>query len=388
MRPLHSTIPRFTASAGATRRRLRSRGHNIKRKQIGLAVIGSGRIGTLRARLAAEHPAVEFIAVSDRDAAAAQKLASAVGAAAHGTDNRALIARPEVNAVIVSTSEGEHVAPVLAALELGKPVLVEKPLALNLGDADRIIAAAEKAKADLRVGYSRRYKERYLIAKEQIAQGRVGRITGAAARVYNSRSQALAILKRNPEATPVVDALTYYVDLVNWLLAGNAPVEIFARGQKGVLKSAGYDVDDVTWAVLTYADGAVVNLGISYALPEKYPALGHAARVEILGTGGVMILDDDHTDQLMYSEKGVPHVYLPDHNVNMVFLQSGTPGDWALGELWGPIANETRAWLDHLATGKPCALATPQEARLNLETTLAIQLAADSGKTVRLPLAR
>jgi len=185
-----------------------------------------------------------------------------------------------------------------------------------------------------------------------------------------------------------VDALTYYVDLVNWLLAGNAPVEIFARGQKGVLKAAGHDVDDVTWAVLTYADGAVVNLGISYALPEKYPALGHAARVEILGTEGVMILDDDHTDQLMYSEKGVPHVYLPDHNVNMVFLQSGTPGDWALGELWGPIASETRAWLDHLATGKPCALATPQEARLNLETTLAIQLAADSGKTVRLPLAR
>jgi len=326
--------------------------------------------------------------VSDRDAAAAQKLARAVGAAAHGTDNREIIARPEVNAVIVSTSEGEHVAPVLAALELGKPVLVEKPLALNLGDADRIIAAAEKAKANLRVGYSRRYKERYLIAKEQIAQGRVGRITGAAARVYNSRSQALAILKRNPEATPVVDALTYYVDLMNWLLAGNAPVEIFARGQKGVLKAAGHDVDDVTWAVLTYADGAVVNLGISYALPEKYPALGHAARVEILGTDGVMILDDDHTDQLMYSEKGVPHVYLPDHNVNMVFLQSGTPGDWALGELWGPIASETRAWLDHLATGKPCALATPQEARLTLETTLAIQLAADSGKTVRLPLAR
>ena len=351
-------------------------------------MVGSGRIGTLRARLAAEHPAVEFIAVSDRDAAAAQKLARAVGAAAHGTDNRAIIARPEVNAVIVSTSEGEHVDPVLAALELGKPVLVEKPLALNLGDADRIIAAAEKAKANLRVGYSRRYKERYLIAKEQIAQGRVGRITGAAARVYNSRSQALAILKRNPEATPVVDALTYYVDLVNWLLAGNAPVEIFARGQKGVLKAAGHDVDDVTWAVLTCADGAVVNLGISYALPEKYPALGHAARVEILGTEGVMILDDDHTDQLMYSEKGVPHVYLPDHNVNMVFLQSGTPGDWALGELWGPVASETRAWLDHLATGKPCALATPQQARLNLETTLAIQLAADCGKTVRLPLAR
>ena len=100
-----------------------------------------------------------------------------------------------------------------------------------------------------------------------------------------------------------------------------------------------------------------------------------------------MILDDDHTDQLMLHNKGVPHVYLPDHNVNMVFLSSGTPGDWALGDFWGPIANETRAWLDHLATGKPCVHATAQEARCNLEVTLAIQLAAATSKQVKLPIA-
>ncbi|MDO8595433.1 MAG: Gfo/Idh/MocA family oxidoreductase, partial [Sulfuricaulis sp.] len=162
----------------------------------------------------------------------------------------------------------------------------------------------------------------------------------------------------------------------------------YARGQKGVLKAAGHDVDDVNWAILNYADGAVVNLGVCYTLPEKYPSLGHAARVEILGTEGVIILDDDHTDQLMYTEKSVPHVYLPDHTVNMVFLGSGTPGDWAIGDFWGPIANETRAWLDHLATGKKCVLATPQDARANLETTLAIELAAESGKQVKLPLSR
>ena len=99
-----------------------------------------------------------------------------------------------------------------------------------------------------------------------------------------------------------------------------------------------------------------------------------------------MILDDDHTDQIMYSETGVPHVYLPDHNVNMVFLQSGTPGDWALGEFWGPIANETRAWLDHLATGAPTVHTTPEQARINLETTIAIERAVASGQPVRMPL--
>ena len=355
-------------------------------KEIGLAIVGSGRIGTLRAKLAAGHPSVRFIAVSDADPAKARKLAETVGAKVHSGDNAAVIAQPEVNAVIVSTSEGEHVAPILAAIERGLPVLVEKPLALSLADADQVLRAIKKRSANVRIAYSRRYKERYLIAKEQILQGRIGTVTGGAARLYNSRSQAFALLKRDPHATPVVDALTYYVDLMNWFFEGRRIVEIYSRGQTGVLKQAGHDVPDVSFAVFTYDDGSIANLGISYALPEKYPALGHAARVELIGTEGVMLLDDDHTDQLMYSEKGVPHVYLPDHNVNMVFLQSGTPGDWALGEFWGPIANETRAWLDHLALGKPCQLATPHEARATLEATLAIEYSMATGGAVTLPL--
>jgi len=360
----------------------------IERKPLGIAVIGAGRIGGLRARLAAGYPAVNFIAVADADPERARDLAQKVGAQFHSGDNLAAISRPEVDAVIVSTSEGEHVQAVMQALERGKSVLVEKPIALTLAEADRIVAEADKRKASLRVGYSRRYKDRYLIAKEQVLKGRVGRIVGASARVFNSRAQALAILKRNRDATPVVDALTYYVDLMNWLLEGTHVTEVFARGQKGVLKKAGYDTDDVSWAILSYGDGTVANLGVSYALPEKYPALGHAARVEVLGTEGVMILDDDHTDQLMYSEKGVPHVYLPDHSVNMVFLQSGTPGDWALGDFLGPVASETRAWLDHLALGKPCSLATAPEARRTLEVTLAIERSAASRKPVALPLAK
>ncbi len=87
----------------------------------------------------------------------------------------------------------------------------------------------------MRVGYSRRYKERYQIAKEQVVKGRVGTLTGGAARVFNSRSQALAMLKRNPHATPVVDALTYYVDLMNWLFEGRkARRDLRARPERRV----------------------------------------------------------------------------------------------------------------------------------------------------------
>jgi len=355
-------------------------------KNLGVAVIGAGRIGTLRARLSAKHPSVGFLAIADLDPARAQALAETTGADFVTGNNFEAIERPEVNAVFVSTPEGEHAAPIKRALELGKPVLVEKPIALSLGDAEDILSALRATNGMLRVGYSRRYKECFLRAKEQMNHGRLGRVTGGLARVYNSRAQAFAILKRDPHATPVLDVLTYYVDLMCWFLEGNPPVEVIARGQKGIFRDAGYGADDVTWAIVTFADGAVVNFGVSYALPSRYPTLGQSDRVELLGTEGTMIIDDDHMDHVLFSDKGIPHAYVPDHAVNMAFLGSNTAGDWAVGDFWGPLGNETRAWLDHLVTGNPTVHTTPEQARINLETTIAIERSARDGKPVRLPL--
>lgn len=358
----------------------------MERKELGIAVVGSGRIGTLRASMAARHPAVRFLAVSDLDSSRARALTDQVGAQFWSGDNLEVISRPEVNAVIVSTSENEHTLPVLQAIELEKPVLVEKPIAMTLKDADRIITAALEAGVELHVGYSMRFKRPYLLAKEHIIQGRLGQIVGGTGRVYNSRAQAFEILKRSPNATPVVDVLTYYVNMFCWWLEGNPPVEVVARGQKGIFKAAGYNADDVTWAIVTFADGAVVSLGVDYALPEKYPTLGQSPRLEVLGTEGVMLFDEDHKEQILYTDRGLPRSYVPGLAVNMAFLSSSSSGDWALGDFWGPLANETRAWLDYLSTGRPCALATPEDARLTLEVTLAIEQSSQKREAVRLPL--
>jgi predicted dehydrogenase len=358
----------------------------VRHSDLGIAVIGSGRIGTLRARLAAKHPAVRFLAVSDRDPARARALAELAGADLHSASNEEIINHPAITAVIVSTPEQEHTQAILHALKAGKPVLVEKPIGFSLAEADKILDTLRATNGELRVGYSRRYKECFLRAKEQMLHGRLGTVVGGTARVYNSRAQAFAILKRDPHATPVLDVLTYYVDLMCWLLEGNRPVEVVARGQHGIFKAAGFGAHDVTWAIVTFADGAVINLGVSYALPARYPTLGQSDRVELLGTEGTMIIDDDHLDHLFFSERGIPHAYVPDHQVEMAFLGSNTAGDWAVGDFWGPLANETRAWLDHLATGAPTVHTTPEQARINLETTIAIERAAATGESVRLPL--
>ena len=358
----------------------------MRHKQLGIAVIGSGRIGTLRATMAGVHPAVNFLAIADQDAAKASALAEKTGADLHSDDNLELISRPEVDAVIVSTSEHEHMVPVIQALERGKPVLVEKPIALRLEDADQMLDAAERSGTELRIGYSMRFNRRYLLAKEQIIQGRLGRIVGGTARLYNTRAHGLQILQRSPEATFVQDALTYLADIFCWFMEGNPPVEIYARGHGVVYREAGYDVDEVTWAVVTFADGAAVSLGVGYALPPKYPTHGRLVRTEVLGEKGVLFLDEDHKENILYTEEGFPHAYIPGHGLEMVFLTSNASGNMALGDYWGPLGDETRSWIDHLATGRPCPHATAEQARQTLEVTSAIDRSARTGEAVSLPL--
>lgn len=363
-----------------------SRQKGVVGGELGIAIVGAGRMGTRRATIASTHPAVRFLAISDIDPARARSLGEKVNADLSSGDNLEVISRPEVNAVIVSTPEHDHTSAVLQALELGKPVLVEKPIALSLDDAGKIVAAVKQAQGDLFVGYSKRYTRSYILAKEYIAQGALGQMVGATTRVYNSRAQAFQILKRSPHATPVLDVLTYYVDLILWFFEGNAPVEVVARGQKGVFKAAGYGADDVTWAILTFADGAVVSLGVDYALPEKYPTLGQSPRMEILGTEGAILLDEDHKEHILYTNRGISHGYVPGHDVNMAFLGTSSSGDFALGDFWGPQADETRSWLDYLSTGRPCILPRPEEGFRTLEVTLAIERAAKTKESVTLPL--
>jgi len=354
----------------------------MSKKQIGVAVIGSGRLGTLRASLASAHPSVNFVAVSDAEQHRADILAQRVGADLSTDDNLAAINNDAVDAVFVSTPENDHRDAVIQALEAGKPVLVEKPLSFALEDADAIIEAAERTGTELRVAYSRRHERRWMLTKEQILQGRLGEILGIQSRVYNSRAHFMEILKRTTEASAVNDVLTYYVDMACWYLEGIRPVEVVARANSKVFAGMGYDTADVTWAIITFENGAVVNLGVCYALPAKYPSMGQSSRFEILGDEGVILLDADNKDSLLYTDNGTPHNYVPDHDINLLFMQTTSAADYAVGDYWGAVANETRSWIDHLMTGRDIPHTTPAEARRTLAVTLAIEESARTGQAI------
>lgn len=348
------------------------------RRTFGIGVVGTGRIGQQRARLAARHPSVDFLALMDADHSAAASIGEELGADLVATTLEQLVDDDRVSAVVVSTAEPFHAAPVLAAVAAGKPVLVEKPLALTLADADAIVTTAAGAGVDVRVGYSMRYLQKYSVGWDNVRQGKLGSVVGISARVYNTRTAGLTILRRSVHATPVVDIVTYLVDVACWFLAPTMPVDVVSRGFGTVFRDHGFDTDDVAFSLIRFADGSVVDVGVCYTLPEQFPTSGQSIRFEVFGTDGVLLIDDDHRDQMLFTESGYRNAYT-QQSLNFAFLGSRTTGEWVGDTMFGRLADETRAWLDHLATGAGCYLTTAPEARTALAVTLAIEesLASD-----------
>src|SRR2546426_12530035 len=140
-------------------------------KRIGLAIVGGGRVGLFRGEVAARHPQVDFIGLAEIKPDRAQQVAGKIGADFVTTDYRELLARPEVTAAIIATDEHLHVDPVLAAIERQLPLLIEKPLATGLADSERVLAAIRKSGVDAVVGYTQRFRRRWLVAEETVRTG-------------------------------------------------------------------------------------------------------------------------------------------------------------------------------------------------------------------------
>ncbi|MGH7106046.1 MAG: Gfo/Idh/MocA family oxidoreductase, partial [Acetobacteraceae bacterium] len=123
---------------------------------IRIAVIGAGRIGRIHAANAAANPRCRLVAVADTVASAATALAARHGAEA-ATDPRAVLARPDLDAVIIGTPTDTHVDLLLEAARRGKAVLCEKPVDLEIRKVDAAIAEANRLGARAMVAFNRRF---------------------------------------------------------------------------------------------------------------------------------------------------------------------------------------------------------------------------------------
>jgi len=357
-------------------------------KGVGLAIIGAGRVGLFRGEVAARHPAVEWIGIAELNHNRGGDVAARIGADFVTTDYRALLGRPEVTAAIIATDEHLHVDPILAAVERGVPMLVEKPLATDLAQSACVLKAITDAKLDAVVGYTQRFRRKWLAGKEKVRSGALGDVTMVTSRAFMNRLVAIDNYKRtdDPAAiSPMVISGTHALDIVMWYLEGKQPVECYARSVDKVLGPLYHGID-ATAGMIMCADGTIYHLNISWALPVTWPGAVYSLEVGVNGTHGVLTIDDTHRDMVLAVSAPQSEGYAPDESRLVDFLGSYPPGDMALGELRGPMREETDSFLNRVSLGLPTQAASAAEAHDRLMLTKALDLSAKLKAPVKLPL--
>jgi myo-inositol 2-dehydrogenase/D-chiro-inositol 1-dehydrogenase len=359
---------------------------------IGLAVIGCGTIGRIRAVLAREHPGVTWLGLADIHDATAQQLALDTDADFVTTDTAALLARPEVTAVIVATDERAHVDPIMQSVAYGFPLFIEKPLATDPMESAAILSAIEAKGVDAVVGYTNRFRRRFLTVKQRLRDGQIGDVTGVVTRAFMNRMVVYATLSKADDRTnltPMVVSGTHSLDMSMWLMEGKTPVEVYARSNDTLLGEWG--TKDSTFGLFTMDDGTLFSMCISWALPVVWPGAVYGLEIGIVGTKGVIDIEDTHRDVIIASEIPQPAGYTSrgfeapaDRHVD--FVGSYPPGDLSDGMLWGPMREETLTWYNRLSKGFSTPHATAAEGHRNLLLTMAMDLSAKTGKPVQLPI--
>lgn len=347
---------------------------------IGVAIIGAGGIGSLRAHSCAQISQVEKLAICDTNPKRLKGLSNNLQAHLITESYEEAIRDTNIDAVIISTDEESHYAPAKLAVELGKPVLIEKPFVLNLDEADSILKSAEKQNSQVFVGYTQRFRKRYLLAKESVVAGHLGDIVMAMGKIYVTRAVGEAVAKRSSNTTPSINTLTYMVDLVLWYMEGKKPIEVYARSASKVFEP--YNRDDFQWMIVTFDDGSVATLGTSWLPPHHWPAYTATMEIDLQGTGGALNIDDSHRDVVLAPAEPIPCPYTPEHEVNVAFLGSAMPGDFALGEFFGPMKEETDAFIRQILQQGGVGLANGHHAR----EVLALTLAADRSCIEKKPI--
>jgi scyllo-inositol 2-dehydrogenase (NAD+) len=267
-------------------------------------------------------------------------VAKATGARTATTDYHDLLARTDVDLVFVSTTpETTHYPITRACLLARKHTLLEKPMGLELKEADEMMALAREAGIKLTIGYTQRFNPKYAYVKQCVADGTLGRPVTALVSRNISRSLGNKIGGRI-RLSPAVMEATHDLDFILWCLEGLRPTRVYAQSVYRIMEQA-HGVPDCTWIVVTMDDGTAFTIGAGWALPPGYPHFS-SATIEFVATEGALLIDDSHRDIVLNTmQKG------------MVLPLSTMPGEQVAHVYQGPMQAETIHFLEAVALDRP-----------------------------------
>ncbi len=360
------------------------------KKQIGLAIVGCGTIGRIRALMARDYPGIGWIGLCDINSDLGNKLLDDCKADFFTKDYNELLKRTEVDAVIIATDENHHFGPTMAAIEANASLFIEKPLATDLIESRQVLDAINVARIDAVLGYTQRFRRRFLAVKQKLNDNNIGDVTSVVTRAFMNSMVPIATVRRTNERknlTPMVVSGTHSLDMSLWLLEGKNPKTIFAQSVDKKLQSHG--TKDATFGIFTMDDGTIFSMNISWALPTVWPGSVYGLEIGIVGTEGVIDIEDTHRDLVLASTKPQGHGYNPsgfeptvDRHVD--FLTSYPPGDIYNNQLWGPMREETNSWFQRLYIGSDTPHATANDGHKNLVMTMAMDASSKIGEKIEI----
>ena len=270
-----------------------------------VGLLGAGWVMDFHARAVAEHPGAELVAAANWREPSLAKLAARHGIPRTTTDWRELVADPEVDAVVVATPNALHAEQAIACLRAGKHVLVEKPMARVLAEADAMLAAAAASRARLMVAHCWRFHPDVLALRARVAAGELGEVVKT--RGYGAHARwGPSGWFTDPELAgggALLDMGVHAIDTARFLLGDPRPVAV--RATVGA-RYRDDPVDDDAIVLVTWSNGSNSIVESGWWQPHVG---GLEADTELYGTGGYARVWDrtelpegeEHCTQPMYS---------------------------------------------------------------------------------------
>ena len=272
--------------------------------QVRIAVVGVGRIGLTHAEsLARRVRGARLVAVTTSNEERAAAARACCGDVAVYPNLDALLGAGRLDAVVLASSTSAHADNVEQCAAAGMHIFCEKPLALNLPDCDRAIAAVERAGVKLMIGHVRQFDAGHVAASRLIEEGAIGKSLVFRAISGDVDPPPPSFADPAVSGGLILDAMYHDLYLSRWLLA-DEPVRAYAEGGALVDPAIGAvgDVDNAVVA-LRFAGGAMGTLFVS-----RTTRYGHDLRIEVIGDeGAVQIGYFRQTPVRLLDRSGVHH---------------------------------------------------------------------------------
>src|SRR6476660_184618 len=263
-------------------------------RQVNVAVIGTGWCGGIRAVAASSSPWVKELHIAEIKDDRLKEVAAQTRPVTATTDYRRLIENPAIDAVMISTTpEPTHFPIAKEAMLAGKHVFLEKPIALELSEADELISLAREKSLLFTIGYSQRFNPKFAYVKRSIEDGTIGQPVSALVSRHITRNLGNKIGGRI-KLTPAAMEATHDIDFILWCFAPRKPIRVYAKFVHKILKGQ-YNVPDCVFIIVTMDDGSAFTIGAGWVLPPAYPNFS-STWIEFIGTEGAVMVDDTHRD--------------------------------------------------------------------------------------------